>query len=46
MKGENDGHDSDSSSESSDEVQSSGNSSLNLSEEEDNLNPNSVLENS
>ena len=45
MKDENDGHESDSSSGSSDEVQSSGNSSLNLSEEDDNLEPNSVLEN-
>ena len=44
MRGENDGHESDSSSGSCDEVQSSGNSSLNLSDEEENLGPQSVQE--
>ena len=40
MRGENDGHESDSSEcESGEEVQSSGNSSLNLSDEEENLGP-------
>ena len=40
MRGENDGHESDSfECESDEEVQSSGNSSLNLSDEEENLGP-------
>ena len=43
MRGENGGHESDSSDGSCEEVQSSGNSSLNLSDEEENLGPNSVL---
>ena len=43
MRGENGGHESDSSDGSCEEVQSSGNSSLNLSDEEENIGPNSVL---
>ena len=43
MRGENDGHESDSSDGSCEEVQSSGNSSLNLSDEEENIGPNSAL---
>ena len=43
MRGENDGHESDSSEGSCEEVHSSGNSSLNLSDEEENIGPNSAL---